>query len=144
MKKHYSNKYCIRELIDNYCTDEWKFLVKENEEVLQYDAGVKIFKEGDKAKRVKILAKGKVKIHCKIDDDNQQILRLASDRQVLGHRAFGGDFRYSISATTLTECEIVHIPLKLFLSLLKANSGFCFEFMMFFAEELKTLNSTLN
>lgn len=137
MKKHYSEEYSIRTLIDNYCTEEWKFLIKENEERITYPKGVLIFKEGEVAKRIKILEKGKVKVHSTIEGDKEQILRLASNKQILGHRAFGGDFKYSVSATTLTDCEIVNIPLKLFLSILKANNLFCYYFMMFFAEELK-------
>jgi CRP/FNR family transcriptional regulator len=137
MKKHYSEEYSVGTLIENYCTEEWKFIIKENEERITYPKGVTIFKEGDVAKRIKILEKGKAKVHSNIDDEKEQILRLASDKQVLGHRAFGGDFRYSVSATTLTECEVINIPLKLFLSVLKANNTFCYNFMMFFAEELK-------
>ena len=86
---------------------------------------------------IKILNKGRVKVHSLMGNNKEQILRLATDKQILGHRAFGGDFRYSVSATTLTESEIVNIPLKLFLSVLKANNLFCYHFMMFFAEELK-------
>ena len=137
MIQHYSQNYCIRELIENYCTDEWKYLVRVNEETKLYDKDIRIFKEGDLATRLNILSKGKVKIHYRIDNAPEQIIRLASNGQILGHRAFGGDFKYSVSATTLTECEIIDMPLKLFLSLLKANSEFCFQFMMFFAEELK-------
>lgn len=137
MKKHYSEEYSVRTLIENYCTEEWKFLIKENEERITYPKGVMIFKEGEIAKRIKIIEKGKVKVHSTIDSENEQILRLAADKQILGHRAFGGDFKYSVSATTLTECVIVNIPLKLFLSILKANNTFCYHFMMFFAEELK-------
>jgi len=138
MKQHYSKEYSIRELINEFCTDEWKFLIEENEEVMSYAEGVTIFKEGEIAKRIKILNHGKVKVHCNVEDDKEHILRLASGKQILGHRSFGGDFKYTVSATTLTECEIVNIPLKLFLSVLKANSEFCFQFMMFFAEELKS------
>ena len=137
MKEHYSQQYCVGTLIDEFCTEEWKFLIKENEERITYPKGVVIFKEGEEAKRIKILEKGKAKVHSTIDGEKEQILRLAADKQVLGHRAFGGDFKYSVSATTLTECEIVNIPIKLFLSILKANSTFCFHFLMFFAEELK-------
>ena len=137
MKKHYSEKYSIRNLIDDYCTDEWKFLIEENEERIIYPKGVVIFTEGDVAKRIKILEKGKAKVHSTIGGTKEQIMRLASEKQVLGHRAFGGNFKYSVSATTLTECEVVNIPIKLFLSILKANNNFCYHFMMFFAEELK-------
>lgn len=137
MKEHYSQEYCVRTLMDLHCTEEWKYLIKENEKSLSFQGGVTIFKEGEEAKHVIILEKGKVKVHSLIDNEKEQIVRLASDRQILGHRAFGGDFTYSVSATTLTECELIYIPLKLFLSVLKANNTFCFHFMMFFAEELK-------
>jgi len=137
MKNHYSKQYCIGQLIEDYCTDEWKFLIKESEEVMAYEKGVTVIKEGEVANRIIILKKGKVKVFFSVEDKKEQILRLVSDKQIIGHRAFGGSFKHTISATTLTECEIVNIPLKLFLSVLKANSIFCFHFMMFFAEELK-------
>jgi len=137
MKNHYSQQYCIIELINKYCTDEWKQLIKDSEDRLRYDAGVRIFKEGAEAKRIKILLSGKVKVHCSLGTEKEQIIRLAADKQILGHRALGANLVYSVSATTLTECEVLHIPLKLFLNVLKANNLFCFHFLMFFAEELK-------
>ena len=38
MKKHYSEEYSVRTLIENYCTEEWKFLIKENEERIKYES----------------------------------------------------------------------------------------------------------
>lgn len=137
MKQHYSHKYCLQELIDKYCSDEWKYLIDEKKEVHTFIKEERIFKEGEVAKYIKVLKKGRAKVHTLIDDKNEKILRLAGDRQVLGHRAFGGDFRYSVSATALSKCEVLYIPLNLFMSVLKANSEFCFHFMMFMAEELK-------
>ena len=137
MREHYSQKYCIQELIDEYCSKEWKYLIEEKMELHSFSKGEKLFKEGEIARYVKVIKQGKVKIHTQIDNSSENLLRLAGDRQIIGHRAFGGDFRYSVSATALTPCEIKYIPLELFMSVLKANSEFCFQFMMFFAEELK-------
>ncbi|MBL4592383.1 MAG: Crp/Fnr family transcriptional regulator, partial [Flavobacteriales bacterium] len=84
-----------------------------------------------------ILKKGKVKVYSFVDKEKEQILRLVSDDQILGHRSFGGGFKLPVSATTLTQCDLVYIPVDVFLGALKANNDFCFQFMMFFAEELK-------
>ncbi len=143
MKPHYSEEYCVKELIDKYCSEEWRFLMYENSEILEYDSGVRIFKEGEAAKRIKVLQKGKVKVHTTIGKGKEKIVRLAREKQILGHRAFGREFKYSVSATTLTECEILHIPTKIFLDLLKANNLFCFHFLIFFAEELKSSEQQL-
>lgn len=138
MNLHYSQKYCVQELIHKYCTKEWKFLMYENSETHYYDAGVTVFKEGDQANTIDIILTGRAKVHTSISPNKDNIVRLATDKQVLGHRSFGGDFYYSVSATTLSESKILHIPIHIFMDLLKANNAFCFHFMMFFAEELKS------
>ena len=136
MRTQYSEKYKITDLIDQFCTKEWKLLMEHNQSSLKYDAEEKIFKEGEKANDIKILLKGKAKIHCKVGRENEQILRLASNNQILGHRAMCGKFIYQVSATALSDCQVLSFPMDLFLSLLKANNEFCFQFMLFFAEEL--------
>ena len=123
-------------LLENYCTEEWRNLIEESKTSTTYPKGVKIFKEGEEAKRVKIIEQGKVKVYTTYDK-NERIIRLAGDGQVLGHRGFGDDFTYSVTAETLSESEIIHIPIKLFQSVLKANNEFCYYMMMFFAEELR-------
>lgn len=137
MKEHYSQTYSIDDLINKYCSDEWKARIDEKKEVFKFSQGDRIFSEGSVCTHIKILKTGKAKIHSEIENKKEQIVRLVSNKQILGHRAFGGNFKYSVSATALTDCTVEFIPLNLFLDVLKSNNEFCFYFMMFFAEELK-------
>ncbi|MCB0477853.1 MAG: Crp/Fnr family transcriptional regulator [Crocinitomicaceae bacterium] len=62
---------------------------------------------------------------------------MATSGELLGHRAFGGNWEYPISALVLEDVEVLYIPLKVFETMVKADANFSFHMMMFFAEELR-------
>lgn len=127
----------VDNLIHKYCTPEWRSLMEQNREEVAYPRDALIFKEGEEAERIKIIKTGKAKVYTTYKNGREQIIRLAADGQVLGHRGLGGDHRYPVSCKALVETVVYHIPLELFQNVLKANSLFCYHFMMFFAEELR-------
>jgi len=127
----------IDKLIAECCSSHWRALLEENKETIKYSKGRYIFREEQEAKRIKIIIKGKAKVFLTYKTGREQIVRLATNGQIVGHRGFGGNHYYSVSCKTLEDTTVAHIPLKLFQEALLANNLFCYRFMMFFAEELR-------
>lgn len=127
----------LTDLLEEYCTDEWKTLMRERNTVLHFSAGQTIFKQGLTAEHMYMIKHGKVKVFNTVTHGIDRMVRLAADGEVLGHRGLGDDFTYTVTAEALTETSVNIIPLSLFISVLKANSLFCYHFMLFMAEELR-------
>ncbi len=133
----------VDELIAECCSLQWRTLLEENREIIEYAKGSYIFREGEAAKQIKIIIKGKAKVFLTYKTGREQIVRLATNGQIVGHRGFGGDYKYSVSCKALMDTTVAHIPLEIFQEALMANNLFCYRFMMFFAEELRASESHL-
>ncbi len=127
----------LDKLIENYCTPEWRQLALQHTTTIECKAGEVIFNEGEKADHIYMVKHGRVKVYSNYTASVEVIARFATDGQVIGHRGFGEDFTFSISAVALSPSSIYVLPMTVFQSLLKANNLFCYAFMMFFAEELR-------
>lgn len=127
----------IDDLIEQYCQEDWKFLLHERSGEEHYKAKAIIFKEGETLQNISIVKSGNVKIFSTYAGNSQRIYRFATEGQIIGHRGLGGDYTFPVSAVALTDTVVTNIPLPLFQSLLKANPHFCYYFMLFFAEELR-------
>lgn len=124
-------------MVKRYCTPEWRVLADQNTSELSYRKGQLIIKEGQKAENIYMVKHGRVKVYSNYTDSIEVIVRFVTDGQVIGHRGFGEDFTFSISAVALTDTTVFVLPRTIFENMLKANNMFCYYFMMFFAEELK-------
>lgn len=126
-----------KKLIENYCSSEWQYLIDIYTTYKEYKKDEIIFKEGEKIRSIHIIESGRVKVFATFDNDKERIIRLAADQHIIGHRGIGEDFTYSATAIALTPVKLSLIPFEVFQKALKANSEFCYHFMLFFAEELR-------
>jgi len=87
-----------------------------------------------------MICTGKAKVlfvdHQSNNKVNHNIIRIAGDGQILGHRGFSEDMIYPITAETITESEISYLSNEDFFKLVMANKDLAFHMMMFFADEL--------
>lgn len=127
----------LNKLIENYCTPEWRKLAWANTSTIEFKAGDMVFKEGDQADNIYMVKHGRVKVYSNHTPEIEVIARFATDGQVIGHRGFGEDFTFSVSAVALSDSAVFSMPMETFQSLLKANNLFCYYFMLFFTEELR-------
>jgi len=127
----------IDDLIREYCSPEWRSMLEHHQEEIEYQKDELIFIEGQEAKHIEVIKRGKAKVYTTYKTGKEQVIRLAADGQILGHRSFGGDHRYPVSCKALEETVVYHVPLELFQNILRANHLFCYHFMMFVAEELR-------
>lgn len=127
----------LDELVRNNCTPEWRSMADQNTTELSYKKGQLIIKEGLNADSIYMVKHGRVKVYSNYANGVEVIVRFATDGQIIGHRGFGEDFTFSISAVALSETTVYVLPRTIFENMLKANNMFCYYFMMFFAEELR-------
>jgi CRP-like cAMP-binding protein len=127
----------MNRLIEKYCDPEWLDFLSENSFLEHFQAGEVIFNIGEKTKGLHIINSGKVKIIARTDKKTNRLIRLASKDDIIGHRGFGGEWKYTIAAIALTEVEVLFIPLEVFTKVVKSNAEFGYFMMMFFAQELR-------
>jgi len=127
----------MESFLKQYCSKEWQEFVSFHKKQITVNANDFIFKEGDPTEGLYIVNKGRVKVVSKDLEEKEVLIRLASDGDILGHRGFGGDWTYPISAITFEKTQISFIPIDVFNTLAKANTEFTYQLMMFFAEELR-------
>jgi CRP/FNR family transcriptional regulator, anaerobic regulatory protein len=93
-----------------------------------------IFLENNSVKGIYFIYKGVVKVY-KTNSQKDQIVRLSTSGDVLGHRGIGKD-NYPVSAQALTETELCYIDIDRFHTLLNKSATLATNLMFFFAEEL--------
>ncbi len=130
----------LNALIEQYCTPEWRELMRSRNTRQTFRKGESIFKQGEVADKMYMIEHGKVKVLASYQKGRDRIVRLASDGEVLGHRGIGTDLIYTANVIALSETEVNIIPMSLFLSVLKANNLFCYHFLLFFVDELRVLD----
>lgn len=123
--------------LKQYCSPEWQEFVGFHKIVKEFDEDSLIFNEGEPVNGLYIINTGKVKVYTTETDGKENIVRLAADGEVVGHRGFGGDWVYPVSAKTYEKTITTFIPLNVFNTVAKANAEFTYHLMMFFAEELR-------
>lgn len=127
----------LQNLIQKYCSDEWQELLAFKSQEKNFSPGSFFFKEGDEVEFVYIIIEGKAKVFTIQAPNEEKIIRIAGNGYILGHRSFGKNFYFPISAQALVKTSAQLIPIEVFQNLLKANNLFCYQFLLFMAEELK-------
>ncbi|MCK6649843.1 MAG: Crp/Fnr family transcriptional regulator [Bacteroidia bacterium] len=95
-----------------------------------------MFKQGDKVNGIHFIVKGNVKVSVLKSEHPERILRLAGPDKILGHRGIANS-HYSITATALTDCEILFLPNDIFITLLRTNPDLSMFLINFLAVEMR-------
>ena len=129
---------CSREdcfLCKNISLD-WLEIVRLKRKVLSIKKGEVIFKEGDPVEGIYFILEGKAKVYMSWGDKSY-IVRLAGGAKILGHRGYGLDSVFPVSAEALEDMIVCFIPTSLFQRLLRTNPEFLYKLNFFYADELK-------
>lgn len=124
-------------VLQKYCSDSWCEFILFHSVIISVKSGEFIFKAEEETLGIHIVNSGKIKVIAKTGNDTERIIRLASDNDLLGHRGFGGPWKYTVSAVALEDSQLLFIPLKIFNAAVRSNPDFAYFMMMFFAEELR-------
>lgn len=98
--------------------------------------GDKLFSSGQLVEGVFFIQDGKMKIIYN-RDNSKQLIRLAGNGDIVGHRGISQQMIYPIDAVALVKSDVCFFPLESFFKIRSENNDFDFQTMMFFADELK-------
>jgi CRP-like cAMP-binding protein len=120
-----------------HCMKEWKVLIGVQKKTLVFKKGKNIFKEGDSVQGIFFMYKGSAKVSKNWGEQKELILHFAKPGDVLGHRGFGGNASYPVSATAIEDSKVCFIDNHLFHSILQTNPTFTYHLMNVYATELQ-------
>lgn len=127
----------IKCFIKRNCLPGWLEYTQVQKTSKLVSAEKRIFSVGDLVNGIYVVCSGKIKVLLsEVGDNEPDIIRIAGDGQIVGHRGFCENMLYPVSAVTLIESEIAFIPNEDFFKLIRANKDLAFYMMMFFADEL--------
>jgi CRP-like cAMP-binding protein len=131
--------------IKKYCltSSEQIERIHENKYINKYSKGQLIFIEGNFIDSISFVFSGRVKVFKNGAFGKDQIIRLISDGDILGHRGLSDTEKYSISASAISEAMICCFDKPFFYELLKSTPELTFHLMLFFANELSYEESKL-
>src|ERR1017187_6924906 len=101
-----------------------------------YKKGEIIFREGDRIFGLYFIYKGKVKVVSEGLNNRVQIVRLATNGHILGHRGLGVE-TYPIGAVALEDTWLCFIDNNTLHDLFLNNANLTYELMMFYSTELR-------
>lgn len=138
MSKKISCKECNNTVcfIKQYCSSDWIKKIELKKIQIDHRAKDCIFREGGYVEGIYFIQHGNVKIVAKGADNKEQIVRLATDGHVLGHRGYGDD-KYPVSAVALSDTIVCFIDNKTLNDALMNNPRLAINLMMFYSRELR-------
>jgi CRP/FNR family transcriptional regulator len=120
-----------------HCIPDWKEAIAIKKKTISFKKGSLIFKEGSPVEGIYFLTEGAVKVHKQWGEQKELIVRFAKAGDVLGHRGFGGDHLYPISATCLEDSKACYIPNSFLEATLQTNPAFTYRLLHLYASELQ-------
>lgn len=128
-----SNQNClIRKNIDSPNIDKLLQTRKE----LKCKKGQQFIMEGASVTGLFFLLRGKVKVLRTGLHGKEQIVRFATPGEIIGHRGFGTEETYPISAIALVDCTLCYFSKEILQQTLREYPGLTYDFMLFYANEL--------
>lgn len=117
------------------CESEWISMLNLGKNTRLYKKGQQIIREGEPVLGIYFIKKGKVKVVSSGLNGKEQIVRLASDGHILGHRGYGEEY-YPIGAVSIEDSQICFFDNDILLNAFEANFNFTYQLMMFYSQEL--------
>ncbi|SMO69915.1 Crp/Fnr family transcriptional regulator [Solitalea koreensis] len=113
-------------------------VVNNSKSCLLFKKGEDIFVERGNPYGLYCISDGKVKLSKLGNTGKQQIVRLATESDVLGYRALLAEEHYDCTATALTETRVCFIPMKDFNCIMKNNSNLSKSMFKLLAGDVKS------
>ncbi len=129
------------------CTNE-RCLIKKNissemvstfasqRKEIQCKKGQQFIMEGASVTGLFFVLKGKVKVLRTGLHGKEQIVRFAKEGEIIGHRGFGTEESYPISAIALEDCTLCYFSKEHLQQVLRTEPTFTYDLMLFYANEL--------
>jgi len=128
-----NNEKCF---IRQGCFGEWLNKISSNKNQLWYKKGSYIFREGEPIYGIYFIQQGGVKVVTKSLHGREQIVRLAKEGQILGHRGVGRTYYY-FNSVALMDSLICFVENELFYEACMNCPEFAVKLIFFYASELR-------
>lgn len=128
--------------IQRYCSEISTQVAELSKSQSLYKTGQYIFTEGSPVRGIYFIYKGKVKVVTAGIQNREQIVRLASEGHILGHRGYGGEI-YPIGAVALQDTTVCFMDNATLKELFDKNPNFTYAMMMFYSQELRKVEKRI-
>lgn len=118
------------------CIGEWLNKISSNKNQLWYKKGDYIFREGESIYGIYFIQQGGVKVVTTSLHGREQIVRLAKEGQILGHRGLGRTYYY-FNSVALMDSLVCFIENELFYEACMNCPKFAYNLIFFYASELR-------
>lgn len=122
--------------VKRYCIGEFLNKISEGKNQNFYKMGDAIFREGNTMLGIHFIQNGGAKIITTNLNGREQVVRLAAEGNILGHRVLGND-KYYFNAIAVTDTNICFIESDMFLDMCLNSSEFSYHLLLFYALELR-------
>ena len=127
------NKNC---LIQRFGTVKMMQVVDLKKSQSRYKKGQYIITEGSPVSGLYFIFRGKVKVVTEGIQGREQIVRLANEGHLIGHRGYGNEI-YPIGAVALEDTVMCFVDNDTLHHLFMEYPAFTYEVMMFYSQELR-------
>jgi len=128
-----SNFHCF--IRENLSAD-WIDIIDSSKQQAWYKKGEHIIRQGQPVEGMYFIQQGKVKVLTSGFQDHEQIVRLATDGHILGHRGLGHEV-YPISAVAMTTSLVCFVDNATLNNSFTQNPQLPMALMMFYSRELR-------
>ena len=108
-----------------------------------YKRGQNLFYEGSRAIGVHCIYEGKVKLTKLGIDGKEQIVKIASDGDILGYNSLLSQEPYNVSAEALEDAVVCFVPISTFSELVDDNKDFPRRMMQLMAKDTQDMEKRL-
>ncbi len=128
------NSNCL--IRKHYDSESIQSFIKEKT-AFRCNAEQQFILEGTPVSGLYFIYEGNVKVYRETANRESQIIRLSKDGEIVGHRGFGTNYKYDISASALSDCVLCHFPTETLIEMLHKKPELMFDFMLFYADQLQ-------
>lgn len=122
--------------IKNYCSTEMMQQMDEIKIINRFSKKQLIFHEGNPTDGIYFIQKGIIKIVKKGAFEKNQIVRVSTAGDFLGHRGFSSNNTYPVSAESVTDSMVCFVGKKFFYRILEETPKLTINLMLFLADEI--------
>ncbi len=122
--------------VKRYCTGDALMTISDTKNQDFYKKGDHIFREGNTMLGIHFIQNGGVKVVTPNLHGREQVVRLASDGNILGHRVLGND-KYYFNAIALMDTNVCFIETSVFKDTCMNSPDFAYGLILFYALELR-------
>lgn len=123
--------------IFNCLSTNEKDVLSERKGMNFFKRGQTIFYEGNHAHGLFCIKEGKIKISKLGDEGKEQVIRFATNGELIGYRAMLSNETYNATATALEDSYVCHLSKGKIFDLLQQNQNFSLQLLKVLSNDLK-------